>query len=85
MTTSTTVIPLRAIAADVDAHAALQGRCDGCDRNWYSAPGGQATKPYPHSRCLALQRDIPMVLDAKGYWLYSEKPADCPRLVKHPR
>jgi len=60
------------------------GRCDGCKHNWYSAPGGQVGKPQPHSRCLALQLDIPMVLDARGNWLYSMKPENCPERLGEP-
>ncbi|MBS3951791.1 MAG: bifunctional (p)ppGpp synthetase/guanosine-3',5'-bis(diphosphate) 3'-pyrophosphohydrolase [Methylomicrobium sp.] len=29
--------------------------------NWYSAPSGCLGKPYPHSRCLHFQQDIPAV------------------------
>ena len=65
-------VPIQSIPATLRL-----GRCDGCKHNWYSAPGGQAGKPDPHSRCLDLQADIPMVLGDKGVWLASAKPAHC--------
>jgi hypothetical protein len=74
------VIDITPVATATGLSGKQLGRCDGCPENWYSAPGGQQLKPYPHSRCLALARDIPMVLDVKGSWMYSEKPTDCPRL-----
>lgn len=56
------------------------GRCDGCGSNLYSAPNGQPPrKPEPHSRCSTLQADIPMVLDARGGWIASQKPEHCPQ------
>ena len=65
-------------------HQSRLGRCDGCKHNWYSASGGQALKPEPHSRCTALQQDIPMVLDARGSWLHSLKPENCPERLGQP-
>lgn len=54
-------------------------KCDGCDHIRYSAPGGQAWNRQPHSRCMHFNADIPMVVDARGIWLRSEIPAECPR------
>lgn len=56
-----------------------QIRCDGCTGNVYSAPGGQALKRWPHSRCSWLDRDIPMILGDHGRWIASDVPLDCPR------
>lgn len=59
--------------------AAPKLTCHGCKHCWYSAPGGQLPrKPYPHSRCLALNADIPMVLGPGQKWLGSEVPTACP-------
>ena len=53
--------------------------CHGCKNTLYSAPGGQSPhKPFPHSRCTALSRDIPMVVDKHEKWLASEVPSECP-------
>lgn len=64
-------------------------RCDGCKHNWYSAPGGCAGKPYPHSRCLLFALDVPAVIERKvgcdgtksPHWVRSEFPAGCPNAV----
>lgn len=53
--------------------------CHGCKHCWYSAPGGQLPlKPYPHSRCIALHVDVPMVLGEREKWLASDVPKECP-------
>lgn len=60
--------------------------CHGCKHCWYSAPGGQsgdypgrpAILSQPHSRCIALQEYVPMVLGAYGKWLGSDVPMACP-------
>lgn len=52
--------------------------CHGCKSCHYSAPDGQHWNRAPHSRCLALGRDIPMVLGDHGKWLASEVRAECP-------
>ncbi len=52
--------------------------CEGCTHNWYSAPGGQAWDRTPHSRCLYLKANIPMVVDKHGSWRSSAIPAGCP-------
>ena len=38
-------------------------QCDGCKHNHYTAPGGQALKPYPHGRCRFFDDDIPLVVE----------------------
>jgi hypothetical protein len=53
--------------------------CHGCKHCWYSAPFGQPPlKPEPHSRCVALAIDVPMIVDRHGGWLSSVLPPDCP-------
>lgn len=56
--------------------------CNGCKYNWYSAPHGQTRNRAPHSRCMKLNADIPMIVqDYSGghrKWVGSEIPADCP-------
>jgi len=69
------VIPI----ANLQRNTAKLLTCHGCRHNWYSAPGGQAPlKPYPHSRCIALHVDVPMILGERDKWLGSEVPAGCP-------
>lgn len=53
--------------------------CHGCRFNLYSAPGGQRLVPFPHSRCLKLQANIPMILGPHEKWLGSRIPEDCPK------
>lgn len=53
--------------------------CHGCRFNLYSAPRGQRLVPIPHSRCLKLQENIPMILGPHEKWLGSRIPADCPK------
>lgn len=61
-------------------------RCDGCNHNWYSAPGGCTGKPFPHSRCLHFNSDIPCIVEKRvgcdgtvsKQWVASAIPADCP-------
>ena len=68
--------------------ASASGRlptCHGCRKNWYSAPGGQAWNRTPHSRCLALAADIPMIMGEHQKWLGSEVPAACPKIVTSPK
>lgn len=72
-------------------------RCDGCNHNHYSAPGGQQGYPgcdpillQPHSRCLHLKAYIPMVIEKQrgahgtsaDVWVKSEVPPACPRLPR---
>jgi hypothetical protein len=60
--------------------------CVACKHNWYSAPGGCMSKPYPHSRCLFFQEDIPAVVEKpvgcdgtkSPKWTRSEVPVGCP-------
>jgi hypothetical protein len=52
--------------------------CHGCKSCLYSAPGGQAWNRQPHSRCIALKVDVPMILGERDKWLGSEVPRDCP-------
>ena len=52
-------------------------RCDGCNRNWYSAPGGQRGRPQPHSWCLDFGL-VPMRMGPHEKWLASEIPLECP-------
>lgn len=62
-------------------------RCDGCAHNYYSAPGHKLLdKPYPHSRCILLNADVPMVIEMKRGcdrrlspdWIASVIPPGCP-------
>lgn len=52
--------------------------CHGCKHCWYSAPYGQAWNRSPHSRCLALDADVPMIMGEHDKWLGSDVPAECP-------
>lgn len=57
--------------------------CHGCSEVVYTAPGGQLPlKPYPHVRCGALSRDIPMILGEHQKYLGNEVPDDCPLLER---
>lgn len=69
---------MRVATFEIRSTAIAGVRCDGCKHNHYSAPGGQALRPFPHSWCLELQRAIPMRLGPHEKWLSSEIPADCP-------
>lgn len=66
------------IRPDLPRAAPRGPSCEGCSHNLYSAPGGQAWDRRPHSRCLFLKANIPMVVDARGSWRSSEIPPGCP-------
>lgn len=68
-------------------------KCDGCNHNYYSAPGGQQGYPgcdpiytEPHTRCLYFKAYIPMLIEKKkgcdgtmsAEWVRSEIPPGCP-------
>lgn len=54
--------------------------CNGCNQSVYSARYGQPRNPSPHSRCGALNRDIPMTITPREErWIASDIPQDCPQ------
>lgn len=56
--------------------------CHGCRSNLYTATWGQEWDRRPHSRCSALNQNIPMILGPHDKWLESEAPGDCPENAK---
>jgi MinD superfamily P-loop ATPase len=56
--------------------------CHGCRRCLYTAPGGQAWNREPHSRCVELNVDVPMILGEHDKWVGSKVPSGCPEFAQ---